>query len=195
MTPRETVTIVRAIAAACPSQAMDEHTAEMWHELLGDLTHGDCVNAVKRLGQRLRYIAASDIRAEVAAIHRERADADHDHRPPPVDPDNVPAYVEALRRRSRMVAAGEVEPTRPAIEGTPHVASGIATVRRELDIARGLDPDVAVERRAVLASVLAVKCPWCNASPGAACMNSGTDRPLSGVHPSRRSAAAMAVAS
>jgi hypothetical protein len=76
VTHEETVLLTRYIKACCPQQAMDEFTADAWHDLLADLGLEECRAAVVTVAKRQPFVAASEIRAEVKrarSIQTDRA--------------------------------------------------------------------------------------------------------------------------
>lgn len=67
--------LTRYVRACCPQQAMDEFTADAWHDLLGDISLDDARAAVVVVARRQPFVAASEIRTEVRrarAIQGER---------------------------------------------------------------------------------------------------------------------------
>lgn len=121
MTPTECVAVTRLVKAVCPAQVFDEFTADTWCDLLADVRLADAQEAVKRLGQRQRFIAPSEIRDEVDAIRSERLDRYSDDRwwtPPPEIADS-PKFFEWLREARQRVADGGEPPVRELPSG-PH---------------------------------------------------------------------------
>lgn len=111
MTPTETVMLCRYLVACCPQQHMDEYTPDAWHDLLGDLPLDVAKLAVQRVAQRQPFVAASEIRAEAAAIWREQQPA----RPQLalVADDRTPEQIETTRKRGLSTAReaiGDLEP-------------------------------------------------------------------------------------
>lgn len=66
MTPTETVTLAKYVSALCPQQAIDEYTADAWHDLLAALTLDEARTAVVAVTRRQPFCAPSEILAEVA---------------------------------------------------------------------------------------------------------------------------------
>jgi hypothetical protein len=66
MTPTETVRLTKYVHALCPQQAIDEFTADAWHDLLAPLTMGEARAAVVAVTRRQPFCAPSEILAEVA---------------------------------------------------------------------------------------------------------------------------------
>jgi hypothetical protein len=75
MTPTETVKLAAYVHACCPHQALDEFTADVWHDLLGDLDLNECRQAVITIARKQPFVAASDIRAEVSRTRAKAIDA------------------------------------------------------------------------------------------------------------------------
>lgn len=114
MTPSETVVLTRYVKALCPQQQIDEYTPDAWHDLLGDLLLGECREGAKRVAQRQPFVSPSEIRAEVRKARKDRADRQLED-PPDADPDDVAAYLEALRE-GRAKAHDGTEKPRPVGE-------------------------------------------------------------------------------
>lgn len=105
MTPSESLMIVRMVRAICPQQKFDEYTPDAWHRLLDDLTFADCETAVIELGRRQTFISPSEIRTEVRRARNARI-ADTVEDVPDADPDDVKAYLAALRDGRTRTADG-----------------------------------------------------------------------------------------
>jgi len=62
MTPAEAVRLCRYVKAACPNQAFDEYTPEVWAEIIPDwLTLDDARQAVISLKRKQTYVDISEI--------------------------------------------------------------------------------------------------------------------------------------
>jgi hypothetical protein len=109
VTPKETVLLVRYIKACCPQQAIDEYTPDAWHDLLGDLSLGDCRAAVVAVVRQQPFIAPAEIRAAVKAIRDQRLDAAEPHLEPPSGLDG-PAYKTWLISARKRIADGTSDP-------------------------------------------------------------------------------------
>lgn len=70
MTPTETVKLVGYINACCPQQAMDEYTADAWHDLLSAYGLDECRRAVVTIASRQPFVAASEVITEVGRQRR-----------------------------------------------------------------------------------------------------------------------------
>lgn len=106
MTPSETVMLTRYVKACCPQQAMDEFTADAWHDLLGDMSFDDCRAAVTEVAKRQPFVAPSEIRQHVREIRELRLKRTEIPPPPPElfnDPDG---YQAALRAAAVAIADG-----------------------------------------------------------------------------------------
>lgn len=95
----ETTRLLAMIRAACPGMTIVEGMPHAWQELLADVHPEDAAEGTMRLLRQSRQIPApADIRQAVGAIRRERLDrADKEGLVPDADPDDVPAYLAALR--------------------------------------------------------------------------------------------------
>lgn len=67
MTLEEVVKLLAYVAGACPGQKMNDLTGDAWHDILGHLPYDECRAAVRVVGAKQPFIAASDIIAAVAA--------------------------------------------------------------------------------------------------------------------------------
>ena len=72
MTPSEAVMLTRYVRACCPQQAIDEYTADAWHDLLGDLDLAACRDAVAAVARTKPFVAPAEIRAAVTSARRDR---------------------------------------------------------------------------------------------------------------------------
>lgn len=122
MNPTDTVRVLRVVGAMCPAQRIDEHTAEAWHEVLGDLRVEDCVAAVRELGGREAFISPADIRGEVRRLRRTRLDRTPLPEPPVGLGDDPGAYLAWSRATTATIADGtfEQQPA-PALQARPGV--------------------------------------------------------------------------
>lgn len=124
MNVREISTLLAMVRALCPAQKIDEHTPDAWLFVLDDVPFDDARAALKTLGKQLRFIAPADIATEVRRARRVRAAAFTDYADtlPDADPDDVPAYIAALRAGNYRAASGELthRPVLQAIETTFH---------------------------------------------------------------------------
>lgn len=186
MIPRETLTLVRLVASLCPAMRVEEHTAEAWHLVIGDIDAEDAVAAVRAIAARKPFIAPADIVEQVAAIRARRLDAaNHVFEP---RPDETPEQQAERLRDERRAAASNVIPFRPRLQ----LAAPAGPVQLPASIAK-LVGDVRAARDH---PALKIRCPWeaCHAPAGRWCEKHGGDgrgkRPVTGfLHPSRVEAA------
>lgn len=75
MTPDEIIKLCRYIKAACPAQAMDEFTPDVWADILPvSYTLDECRAAVIAIKQRQPYVDVSDVITEVKRARRADED-------------------------------------------------------------------------------------------------------------------------
>lgn len=70
MTPEETIVICRLVKAACPGQRFDEYTPDVWAPMLADIDYGAAEKAIVEVGKQQKWIAPSDIIAEIRRTSR-----------------------------------------------------------------------------------------------------------------------------
>lgn len=172
MTDEETVMLARYVRALCPQQKFDEYTADAWHDVLGDLPLNDARAAAAAVARRQPFVSPAEIRAEYTA-RREQAAADFQGPGltaaiPDADPDDIPAYLAAVRAQRTRAASGDLKP-RP-------VRQLLAGIGRTV-------PTETTQR-----GPLTVACPYCGAQPLHRCRRGETGL-LVGYHPSRIDAA------
>jgi hypothetical protein len=111
MNAQEATALCRLVKAACPQQAIDPMTPDLWATLLGDLRWDDAREAVIALAQRQPFISPAEIRAEVRRVRGDRiASAPAVQPPADLDPDDTAAYHRWLRDSRRQAADGNVIP-------------------------------------------------------------------------------------
>lgn len=171
MNPNETVILARYVRALCPQQKFDEYTPDAWHDVLGDYHLTDARAAAAAVAKRQPFVSPAEI---IGEIRRQRGDrADSFQGPglpaeiPDANPDNVPAYLAALRAQRTRAADGiELKPRK--------MAELLAAVGREIPA------EVAQVRRP---GPLGAECPKCSAAIGRPCRTpSGKERV---PHPAR----------
>lgn len=119
MTPDETVILTRYLRALCPQQRFDEYTPDAWHDVLSPYDLGDARQAAAAVAGRQPFVSPAEIIAEVRRARAGRIR--HVHGPgqapeiPDADPDDVPAYLAALRAQ-RTRAADPTARRRPLRE-------------------------------------------------------------------------------
>lgn len=106
----ESVQVVALISQLCPSQRIDEFTADAWHPLLEPFDLADAIAAVYDAAARARYVDVSDVVLGAKARRQLRASV----LPEPVpaaDPDDPVAYRDELaaQRRARAAAPSSVQ--------------------------------------------------------------------------------------
>lgn len=123
MTPADVAELL-ALAAAFDSRTVGRADVAAWHAALGDLPFDDTRDAlVAWYREHRERVYPSDIRAGVKRTRRDRLERG-DTEPPDADPNDVPAYLDALRSGRTRIA-----------DGTPRdVASVVAAIadRRSL---------------------------------------------------------------
>lgn len=143
MTRDEIRTLLAHAAALTRDWAPTTVDVDVWLELLADLPYDDALTALAEHGKRthLRPVPA-DIRAGVKRLRADRLER-APYAVPDADPDDVPAYLDALRSDRHRTADG-LEP-RPVLEliaaATPKtVDQALHDARRALPPAAGDQP-------------------------------------------------------
>lgn len=75
MTPSETVLFIRYVRACCPQQAIDEYTADAWHDVLACepwLTLAEARDAVVQIKRRQPFADVSEVIAQAKAARSQR---------------------------------------------------------------------------------------------------------------------------
>jgi hypothetical protein len=165
MNPKEAVLLTRYVRALCPQQKFDEYTADAWFDVLKSYPLQDCQNAAAAVAGRQPFVSPAEIIAEIRKTRDDRADSFQGPglpaEVPDADPDDVRAYLAALReQRTRAADGHELKPRK--------VAELLAGVGREVP------PEIASVKRP---GPLGVECPACGAAIGRPCrMGSGRER-------------------
>jgi hypothetical protein len=165
MTPDETVVLARYVRALCPQQKFDSYTPDAWHDVLGEYRLADARAAAAAVAKRQPFVSPAEIIGEITRQRGERADAFQgpglSAEVPDADPDDVQAYLAALReQRTRAADGHELKPRK--------VAALLAGVGREVP------PEIAAVKRP---GPLGIECPACGAAIGRPCrMDSGRER-------------------
>lgn len=161
MSPEETVVLARYVRALCPQQKFDEYTPDAWHDVLADFRLEDARAAAAAVARRQPFVSPAEIIAEITQIRSDRAtDFQGPGLPaevPDADPDDVQAYLSALRGMRTRAADGLEMKKRP-------IAQLLAGVGREVP------GDVAAVKRP---GPLGIECPNCNAPVGRPCRTPG----------------------
>lgn len=123
MKPTEVVVLVRAVAAMCPAQKLDEYTADAWHPLFEDIRLDDARAALVNLGKRQAFIAPCDIRGEVKRIRSQRLEDN----PMPQPPSELtePQYRVWLRQNTKAIADGTLVTADDPVELNPAVQARV----------------------------------------------------------------------
>lgn len=122
MNQQETAALIRMVKALCPAQRFDEYTPDAWLLVLDDIPADAAVNALKPLARTQRFIAPADIAEHIRRERAQRPDTagiDEATAVPDADPDDVPAYLAALRAgRCRVPAVERSRPVPALMAGT-----------------------------------------------------------------------------
>lgn len=107
MNEAEIAKLLRFVHALCPAQKFDEFSPDAWELVLGDVPFDDARDALKTLGQQLRFIAPADIAQEVRRVRNVRAAqyTDYADTLPDADPDRPLDYIAALRAHNYRAAS------------------------------------------------------------------------------------------
>ncbi|MFD0384643.1 hypothetical protein ACFQ2B_27690 [Streptomyces stramineus] len=161
MTPDETVVLARYVRALCPQQKFDEYTPDAWHDVLGGYPLAAARAAAAAVAGRQPFVSPAEIIDEIRKQRDARADSFQGPglpaEIPDADPDDVPAYLAALRaQRTRAADGFELKPRK--------VATLIAGVGREVP------PEITEVKRP---GPLGIDCPNCGAAIGRPCRTPG----------------------
>jgi hypothetical protein len=169
VTPAETVALARYVRALCPQQKFDEYTPDAWHDVLGAYQLDDARAAAAAVAGRQPFVAPAEI---ITEIRRRRGDTASDivgpGQPaeiPDADPDDIPAYLAAVRDQRTRAATGQLKP-RPMRALLTSVGRGVPGTDRPV---RG---------------PLDVACPKCESAPRRAC-RTPNGRRMAVIHPAR----------
>lgn len=161
MTPEETVVLTRYVKALCPQQKFDEFTPDAWHDVLATWPMAEARAAAAAVAGRQPFVSPAEI---IGEIKRQRGNRAADFQGPGLpaevpdaDPDDVHAYLAALRAQRTKAADGIPMRRRP-------VAQLIAGLTDALPDLPG--EEVAEVKRS---GPLGVACPVCRAAIGRPC--------------------------
>ncbi|GGV46141.1 zinc finger domain-containing protein [Streptomyces spectabilis] len=161
MNPNETVMLARYVKALCPQQKFDEFTPDAWHDVLADFRLADARAAAATVARKQPFISPAEIIAEIRKQRDDRADGYQgpglSAEIPDADPDDVQAYLSALRGQRTRAADGLELKKRP-------VAQLLAGVGKEIP-----DEQKPVRRP----GPLGIECPNCGAAIGRPCRTPG----------------------
>jgi hypothetical protein len=171
MTPNETVVLARYVKALCPQQKFDEYTPDAWHDILADFALTDARTAAAAVARKQPFVSPAEIITEIRKQRDDRAaniqGPGQSAEIPDADPDDVPAYLSALRGLRTRAADGIEMRRRPIAE----LAASIG---------QPIPDEVADVRRP---GPLGSECPRCSAAVGRPCRTpSGKER---APHPAR----------
>lgn len=115
MTPLEAASLCKLAKSACPQQAIDEYTPDMWHPLLEDLRFEDARDALIDVVKRQPFVAPAEIRAAVKRLRGDRIVAFGPLPNPPAEVEDDPSLYspwmgELLRRIGDGELTAEPEP-------------------------------------------------------------------------------------
>ncbi|MGW6913744.1 zinc finger domain-containing protein [Kitasatospora sp. NPDC054939] len=180
MNRSETATLL-ALAAAFDRRTVGDADVRAWQTVLADIDYEQAQAAVTHHYANTRnWVMPADIREHVRRL-RDQAAADLQGpglaaEVPDADPDDVPAYLDALRAQRNRAALGEPLRRRP-------VAELISSVGRTIPA------EHAAVRRP---GPLGVECPRCQAPAGRPCHTTYQRRRMADVHPARLDASRAA---
>jgi hypothetical protein len=159
--PKEAVLLTRYVRAMCPQQKFDEYTSDAWFDVLKDFAFDACQEAAANVGRRQPFVSPAEI---IAEIRKQRDDRAADFQGPGLsaeipdaDPDDVQAYLSALRGLRTRAADGLEMKARPVAE----LVAGIG---------RKIPGEVAAVKRP---GPLGAECPKCKAAIGRPCRTPG----------------------
>jgi hypothetical protein len=157
----ETVILARYVRALCPQQKFDEFTADAWHDVLVDFALVDARAAAAAVARKQPFVSPAEIIVEIRKQRDDRAAGFQgpglSAEVPDADPDDVQAYLSALRGLRTRAADGLPMRRRP-------VAELVA------DIGRTVPDEVAEIKRP---GPIGTACPKCRAAVGRPCRTPG----------------------
>lgn len=161
MNEEETVVLARYVRALCPGQKFDEYTADSWHDVLADFALVDARAAAASVARKQPFVSPAEIIAEIRKQRDDRAAGFQgpglSAEVPDADPDDVQAYLSALRGLRTRAADGLPMRRRP-------VAELVAGIGHKVP-----DEVAEVKRPGPLGSA----CPKCKAAIGRPCRTPG----------------------
>lgn len=177
MTPDQTDQILALLLSANVLNKLEETSPDVWAGALRDIEFPDALQAAANLIRTNQWVKIADV---IAAVRKHRDDTATCYQGPGLpaevpdaDPDDIPAYLAALRAQRTRAAIGHQLKPRP-------IAAAIAGI--------GLtpNPDVASVRRP---GPLGISCSTCKAAIGRQC-KTPHGKPRS-PHTARREAAGV----
>ncbi|MFD6421582.1 hypothetical protein [Streptomyces sp. NPDC060198] len=193
MNSQEAILIAKYVASVCPQQRFNEHTPDVWGDILAPYTVDDARAAVIAVAARQPFVAPAEIVTEIKARREERIELAH------VVYDGNPSETGAESAASRRALV------RAAADGylQPRSASASLGTAERLALPPGTQTDdetpgpyaarIAAARAAIGKSVpkvgagvvapRSIPCRICQARPGNSCEVRG--RRMRDVHPAR----------
>jgi hypothetical protein len=116
VTPLEAASLCKLAKSACPQQAIDEYTPDIWHPLLKDLRFEDARDGLIEVVKRQPFVAPAEIRAAAKRIRDDRISAFGPLPNPPAEVEEDPnLYSPWMGELLRRIGDGELvaEPTPP----------------------------------------------------------------------------------
>lgn len=170
------------LIATFDRRTVGQTDVEAWYLLLANTAYDDAQQAaLNHIAAEHRWLTPADILRGVKTIRADRAaDLVGPGQPaeiPDADPDDVPAYLAALREQRHRAGSGL------SVRGMARAA--IEAVADRLAITAGPARPAA--------NPYAVGCPYCEARPHTSCFAKGSDQRLTDVHQSRVDAATAAL--
>lgn len=112
MTPLEAASLCKLAKSACPQQAIDEYTPDIWHPLLKDLRFEDARDGLIEVVKRQAFVAPAEIRAAAKRIRSDRISAFGPLPNPPAEVEEDPnLYSPWMGELLRRIGDGELTAT------------------------------------------------------------------------------------
>lgn len=120
---RSQTALLLAKAQLVDNRTVDEYVIEAWYEVVAGLDYDDAMSALtEHRRTSTEYLTPAHIVDGVRAIRKARLDRGTNAEGiPDADPDDVTAYLAALRERRVQIAAGDTgRPVTALIQSTTH---------------------------------------------------------------------------
>ncbi len=120
---RSQTALLLAKAQLVDNRTVDEYVIEAWHEVVAALDYDDAMAALtEHRRTSTEYLTPAHIVTGVRAIRKARLDrGTNSEGIPDADPDDVTAYLAALRERRVQLAAGDTpRPVTALVQATTH---------------------------------------------------------------------------
>ncbi|MFD3835351.1 hypothetical protein ACFWWC_03715 [Streptomyces sp. NPDC058642] len=196
MTPKEAVLIAKYVATLCPQQRFNEHTPDVWGDVLAPYVIDEARAAVVAVAARQAFVSPSEIITEIKARRAERIELAN------IVVDGDPAHTgaeSATALREIIRAAGD------GLTGPSSITKALGAEDR-LALPPGADHGPYEGRAAAVRAAIGKMpadrdstkdprgraCRRCGAAPGASCTTNGQRR--RDVHPVRLEDAKRAAA-